>query len=184
MGYIYLYIGTGGGKTANALGLVLRTVGHNRKAIIVQFCKWREDIGEMLVKDKLGEYYEIYQFGRKAWIGNEEKIETFGDEKFRVEGITEEDKFLAQEGLRFATQLMEQRTPHLLVLDEVALAAYWKLIDVGDIIDLLDKIPKATTLVMTGRYAPQSLVDRADFVNIVQDVKMPKSFQLTEGIQY
>ena len=184
MGYIYLYMGTGGGKTANALGLALRTVGHNKKAIIIQFCKWREDIGEMLVKDKLGGYYEIYQFGRKAWLGNTEKTEEFGGEKFKVEGITDQDKFLAQEGLRFAKQMMQQRKPHLLVLDEVALAAYWTLLETEDVLDLLDRVPKETTVVMTGRYAPQALVDRADFVNLVQDVKMPKNFELTEGIQY
>jgi cob(I)alamin adenosyltransferase len=184
MGYIYLYFGTGGGKTTNALGLALRTVGHNRKAIIIQFCKWREDIGEMLVKDKLGGYYEIYQFGRKAWLGHEEKIEEFGGEKFKVEGITNQDKSLAQEGLRFAKQMMEQRKPSLLVLDEVALAAYWKLIDVEDVLDLLNRVPKETTVVMTGRYTPQELADRADFVNLVQEVKMPKKFDLTEGIQF
>jgi len=56
MGYIYLYTGTGGGKTANALGLALRSVGHNKSVIIIQFLKWKKDIGEYLVKDKLAPY--------------------------------------------------------------------------------------------------------------------------------
>lgn len=184
MGYIYLYIGTGGGKTANALGLALRTVGHNKKAIIVQFCKWREDIGEMLVKDKLGGYYEIYQFGRKAWLGKTQKTEEFSGEQFKVESITDEDISLAEEGLRFARQMMEQRRPHLLVLDEVALATYWNLLEIDDVLDFLDSIPEETTVVMTGRYAPQALADRADFVNLVQSVKMPQDFQITEGVQF
>lgn len=80
--------------------------------------------------------------------------------------------------------MMEQRKPSLLVLDEVALAAYWKLIDVEDVLDLLNRVPKETTVVMTGRYTPQELADRADFVNLVQEVKMPKKFDLTEGIQF
>jgi cob(I)alamin adenosyltransferase len=183
-GYIYLYFGRGGGKTTNALGLALRTVGHNKKAIIIQFCKWREDIGEVLVKDKLGGYYEIYQFGRKAWIGTEEKTEEFGDKKFKVECITDQDKSLAQEGLRFAKQIMHQRKPHLLVLDEIALAAYWKLVKTEEVLNLLDHVPNETTVVMTGRYTPQELADRADFVNLVQDVKMPSKFELIEGIQF
>jgi cob(I)alamin adenosyltransferase len=79
---------------------------------------------------------------------------------------------------------MQGKKPHLLVLDEIALAAYWKLIDVKDVLELLDNVPEETTVVMTGRLAPKELVDRADFVNVVQLVKMPEEFKLTEGIQY
>lgn len=184
MGYIYLYIGTGGGKTTNALGLALRTVGHNKRAIIIQFCKWRKDIGEYLIKDKLKGYYEIYQFGRKAWLGKEEKTFEFGGEIFKVEAITDSDKLQARKGLLLAEQLLVQKTPHLLVLDEIGLAAYLGLIDVNEVLNLLNKVPEETTVVMTGRYSPQEFLDRADFVNVIQDVKMPKNFQITQGIQY
>ncbi len=184
MGYIYLYTGTGGGKTANALGLALRTVGHDKKAVIVQFCKWRKDTGEYLVKERLGDLYEIYLFGREAWLGREEKTEEFGGEKFRVESLKDSDKQLAEKGLAFAAKVLKEKKPDLLVLDEINLAAHWKLLDVKAVLDLLSKVPEETTVVMTGRYAPQELIDRADFVNIVQDVKMPKKFKLTKGIQY
>ena len=184
MGYIYLYTGTGGGKTANALGLALRSVGHNKSVIIIQFLKWKKDIGEILVKEKLAPYYEIYQFGRQAWLGEEEKTAEFGGEKFTVESVKSHDKELAKKGLDFAAQVMKEKKPHLLVLDEIGLAAQWKLLEVKDVLELLDNVPDETTVVMTGRLAPKQLVDRADFVNIVQDVKMPKHFKLTEGIQY
>ena len=184
MGYIYLYIGTGGGKTANALGLALRSVGHNKKAVIIQFFKWRKDIGEYLIKDRLAPYYEIYQFGRPAWLGKEEKTEEFAGEKFEVESIKNRDKELARKALEFASQIMKEKKPHLLVLDEINLAVHWKLLGVKTVLELLDNVPEETTVVMTGRYAPQELVDRADFVNIIQEVKMPKDFKLTEGIQY
>jgi len=55
---------------------------------------------------------------------------------------------------------------------------------VHDVLKLLDNVPEETTVVMTGRLAPKELIDRADFVNIVELVKMPEAFQLTEGIQY
>jgi cob(I)alamin adenosyltransferase len=184
MGYIYLYFGTGGGKTANALGLALRSVGHNKKVVIIQFFKWRKDIGEYLIKDKLAPYYEIYQFGRPAWLGKEEKTVEFAGEKFNVESVKEHDRELARKALDFAMQIMKEKKPHLLVLDEINLAAHWNLLEVKDVLDLLDKVPEETTVVMTGRYASKELIDRADFVNIVQDVKMPKHFKLTEGIQY
>jgi cob(I)alamin adenosyltransferase len=184
MGYIYLYYGTGGGKTTNALGLALRTVGHRKSVTIIQFLKWKKDIGEYLVKDKLKPYYEIYQFGREAWLGEEEKEAKFGEEKFNVEGIKSHDKELARKALNFAEQVLREKKPHLLVLDEINLATHWKLLEVKDVLRLLESVPEETTVVMTGRLAPKELIDRADFVNIVQGVKMPRSFKPTEGIQY
>ncbi len=184
MGYVYLYTGTGGGKTANALGLALRMVGHNKKTVIIQFCKWRKDTGEVLVKEKLGDLYEIHTFGREVWLGKESKTEEFGGEKFQIDAVTDRDKELAEIGLAFAAKIMQEKKPALLVLDEVNLAAHWKLLEGKKVLEALKKVPEETTVVMTGRYAPQELVDRADFVNIVQEVKMPKKFKITKGIQY
>ena len=184
MGYVYLYTGAGGGKTANALGLALRTVGHGKKAVIVQFCKFREDVGEHLIKAKLGDLYEIHTFGREAWLGKENMTAEFGGEKFEVEAVTDRDRELAEDGLAFAAEIMQKQKPALLVLDEVNLAAHWKLLDVKKVLDLLKNVPQETTVVMTGRNAPKEFIDRADFVNVVEEVKMPKKFELTEGIQY
>jgi cob(I)alamin adenosyltransferase len=184
VGYVYLYYGTGGGKTANALGLALRSVGHNKKVVIIQFFKWRSDIGEYLVKDRLAPYYEIYQFGREAWLGEEEKTAEFSGEKIQVECVKSHDKELARKALDFAAKVLKDKKPHLLVLDEIALAAQWKLLNVKDVLELLDNVPDETTVVMTGRLTPKELVNRADFVNVVKLVKMPKDFKLTEGIQY
>lgn len=66
---VYLYTGSGAGKTTNALGVALRTVGHEKRAVVIQFMKWRKDTGEYKVRKKLQPYYEIYQFGRKGWEG-------------------------------------------------------------------------------------------------------------------
>ena len=184
MGYVYLYFGTGGGKTANALGLALRSVGHDKKVVIIQFFKWRDDIGEYLVKDRLAPNYEIYQFGREAWLGEKDKTAEFAGEKFTVECVKSNDKELAKRGLEFAAKVMREKKPHLLVLDEIALAAQWKLLDVKDVLKLLENVPEETTVVLTGRLTPKELMDRADFVNVVELVKMPEDFKLTEGIQY
>ena len=183
MGYVYLYYGTGGGKTANALGLALRSVGHGKSVVIIQFLKWKKDIGEYLIKDKLKPYYEIYQFGREAWLGEEDKVAEFGGEKFNIESPKSQDKALARKALDFAAQVLKKK-PHLLVLDEINLATQWKLLEVKDVLKLLDSVPEETTVVMTGRSAPKELIDRADFVNVVQEIKMPKRFELTQGIQY
>jgi cob(I)alamin adenosyltransferase len=184
MGYVYLYVGTGGGKTTNALGLALRSVGHRKRVVIVQFFKWKKDIGEVLVKDRLAPYYEIYQFGREAWLGEKDQTAEFAGETFTVECVKAHDRKLAKEGLDFAEKVMLEKKPHLLVLDEVGLAAQWKMLDVKDVLKLLEKVPAETTVVMTGRVAPKELAERADFVNEVTQVKMPKKFELIQGIQY
>ena len=184
MGYVYLYVGTGGGKTANALGLALRSVGHNKNVVIIQFFKWKKDIGEVLIRDKLAPYYEIYQFGRGVWLGEKEQMAEFGGETFIVESVKSHDMKLAKEALDFAAKIMVEKKPHLLVLDEVGLAAQWKMLETEDVMKMLENVPEETTVVMTGRVAPKEFFERADFINEVKQVKMPKTFKLTEGIQY
>jgi cob(I)alamin adenosyltransferase len=170
MGYIYLYTGTGAGKTTNALGLALRSVGHKRKVVIIQFLKWWKKTGEYKIRKMLSPYYEIYQFGRRGWHG--------------LSNLGEEDKKLAQKALKFAEKIVEEKKPHLLVLDEINLALYCKLLEVKDVLELLDKISKKTDVVLTGRFAPKELLERADFVNEIVDIKSPKEMVTTKGIQY
>ena len=170
MGYIYLYTGTGAGKTTNALGLALRSVGHKRKVVIIQFLKWWKNTGEYKIRKMLAPYYEIYQFGRKGWHG--------------LGNLGEEDKKLAHEALKFAEKILKEKKPHLLVLDEINLALHCKLLDVKEVLEFLDKIPKKTDVVLTGRFAPKELIERAEFVNEVVKVKAPKKMVTTKGIQY
>ncbi len=170
MGDIYLYTGTGGGKTTNALGLALRCVGHGLKVVIIQFMKWWKETGEYKVRDRLAPYYEIYQFGREGWIG--------------LENLTEEDKQLAKEGLEFARKIVKEKKPHLLVLDEINLAVYCKLLDVNEVLKFLDEIPEETHVVLTGRFAVKELIERADIVNEIVEIKAPKKHPTIKGIQY
>lgn len=170
MGYIYLYTGTGAGKTTNALGLALRSIGHKHKVVIIQFMKWWKKTGEYKIKKKLSPYYGIYQFGRKGWIG--------------LKKLKKEDKKLAQKGLRFAKKIVKEKKPHLLILDEINLALHCKLLNINEVLEFLDNTPKKTNVVLTGRYAPKKLIKKADFVNIIEDVKHPKKIPSTKGIQY
>ncbi|MHC3129075.1 MAG: cob(I)yrinic acid a,c-diamide adenosyltransferase [Candidatus Bathyarchaeota archaeon] len=170
MGYIYLYTGTGGGKTVNALGLALRSVGHERKVVIIQFLKWWKNTGEYKIREKLQPFYEIYQFGRDGWIG--------------LDNLGEEDRRLSKEGLNFAKKVVEEKKPHLLILDEINLALHCNMLEIKEVMEFLDSIPEGTDVVLTGRYAPKELVDRADFVNEVKDIKHPEEMVTTEGIQY
>jgi len=160
----------GAGKTTNALGLALRSVGHKRKVIIIQFLKWWKNTGEYKIRKMLAPYYEIYQFGRKGWYG--------------LSNLGEEDKELAHKALRFAEKIVKEKKPHLLVLDEVNLALHCKLLDVKEVLKFLDEMPKKTDVVLTGRFAPIELVKRAEFVNEIIAIKYPKEMVTTKGIQY
>jgi cob(I)alamin adenosyltransferase len=170
MGYSYLYTGTDAGKTTNALGLALRSVGHKRKVVIIQFLKWWKNTGEYKIQNMLTPYYEIYQFGCRGWIG--------------LGNLGEKDRKLAEKALKFAEKIAKQEKPDLLVLDEINLALHCKLLEAQQVLDLLDKIPKKTDVVFTGRYAPKELVDKVDFVNEVVDVKYSSEMVTTKGIQY
>ena len=170
MGYVYVYTGTGAGKTANALGLALRSVGHRRKVVIIQFLKWWKNTGEYKIRGMLEPYYEIYQFGRKGWIG--------------LGNLGEEDKRLARKGLEFADKIVKSKKPQLLILDEINLAVYCNLLNKDEVLAFLDRIPEKTDVVLTGRYSPKEFVERADFVNEVIDVKSPRQMVTTKGIQY
>lgn len=170
MGYVYLYTGTGAGKTTNALGLALRSIGHGHRVVIIQFLKWWKKTGEYKVQKRFNHLYEIHQFGRKGWIG--------------LKNLTDEDKKLAKKGLEFARRTVKKKKPHLLVLDEINLVLYCKLLDVDEVIEFLDSLPKKTDVVLAGRYAPQKLIERADFVNEIIDRKHPKKLISTKGIQY
>lgn len=169
MGKIFLYYGTGAGKTTNALGLALRCVGHNLRAVVIQFMKGRKEIGEYLVMKRLSPHYEIHQFGREGWVN--------------LRSPSERDKQLASRALKKAWEIMKER-PHLLVLDEICLAAYIGLIDVKDVLRLLNEAPEETDVVLTGRYCPAELIDRADFVNMIVEVKAPKELYTRLGITH
>jgi len=185
MGHVYLYYGSGGGKTTSALGLALRSVGHGRRVVVVQFMKWYSDTGEVKVAPLLQPYYEIRQFGRDGWL----KIGERGSPPEEAEDLVvrereRKDEEAAEEALDYAGEVLGKEKPDLLVLDEVCLAVHAGLLRVEDVLALLEKPLENTDIVMTGRYAPRELVDRADFVNEVMLVKAPKDFINERGIQY
>lgn len=168
-GTVYLYTGEGGGKTVNALGLALRCLGHGYKVVIIQFLKWWKNTGEYKFRKLMPDKYEIHQFGRKGWIG--------------LKNLTDEDKQLCKKALNMAKKKAKEK-PRLLVLDEVNLALDCKLLDVAEVIDFLKTVPKETNVALTGRYAPRQLVEFADFVNEVLDIKHPEKIPTDKGIQY
>ncbi|MEM3135033.1 MAG: cob(I)yrinic acid a,c-diamide adenosyltransferase [Candidatus Bathyarchaeia archaeon] len=171
MGFIHLYTGDGEGKSITAFGLALRAIGHGYKVIIIQFMKGRKDIGEYKIRKRLAPNYEIHQFGRREFIDlkNPDPI----------------DYILARRALRFAKKAIKKK-PRLLILDEINLAVSIGLIELKDVLELLSNIPKPTTVVLTGRNAPKELIERADLVTEMREIKHPwrRGIQARKGIEY
>ncbi len=169
---VYLYTGDGAGKTTAALGLALRSIGWGHRVIIVQFMKSWKNVGEWKVQKRLKPLYEIHQFGRKGWV------DVYKPDQKNIEA--------AKKGLEFAKEILQKRSPDLLILDELNLAVGAKLLTEKEVLNVLKKIPKKTTVVLTGRWATKALIKRADFVNNIKDVKHPyiKGIPAEKGIQY
>lgn len=168
---VYLWTGHGWGKTTSALGVVLRAVGHKKKVVMIQFMKGRKNIGEYRSRIRLLPYFKMYQFGRKEFV--------------KLSKPTEKDKKLARKGFQFAKKILKEKKPFLLILDEINIAAAVGLLDIKEIVEFLDSVPKTTTVYLTGRYAPKKLMDRADYVTEIKAIKHPPlGKKAKKGIDY
>lgn len=153
-GYIHVYTGDGKGKTTAALGISLRCVCAGKRVFFGQFIKdW--EYSELRAGDLLPNF-EINQFGRGCFITRDP---------------TEEDNRAAREGLARCGQAMQSGEYDLVVLDEVNVALYYDLFEVADVIDILEKRAPHVEVVLTGRYAPQEIVDAADLVTEMKEIK-------------
>lgn len=167
---VYIWTGSGAGKTTSALGVALRQAGHKQKSVIIQFMKGRKNIGEyMAIKSGLKPYCRVYQFGRPGWVNLRKPAEM--------------DKRLAKKGLDFVSKIAKKR-PNLLVLDEILIAVKIGLLDERDVLKAIDKIPANVVVYMTGRYATKSIRKRADYITEFITRKMPKRNIPKKGIDY
>jgi cob(I)alamin adenosyltransferase len=156
-GYIQVYTGNGKGKTTAALGLALRAAGHGLRTYFGQFLKG-QDYGELRAVRALSPLLTIEQFGRQGFIHVGENPD-------------QEDFQRARAGLDKCRAAMLSGRFDLVVLDEVNVALHFKLLDEKDILKFLEEKPEAVEIVLTGRYAPQSVLDRADLVTEMSCLK-------------
>ncbi len=170
-GYLQIYTGNGKGKTTAALGLAFRAAGHGFKTYIAQFLKG-QPTGEIEAAKKLAPLIRIEQFGREGFI-------TVKD------GPEDEDVSRAEAGLAQALEAMLSGDYRIVVLDEVDTAVHFRILSEKDVLEFIDRRPEAVELVLTGRYAPASFIDRADLVTEMKDVKhyFDKGVKAREGIE-
>ncbi|HDT14278.1 MAG TPA: cob(I)yrinic acid a,c-diamide adenosyltransferase [Candidatus Aminicenantes bacterium] len=170
-GYVQVYTGNGKGKTTAALGLALRAAGHGMRTYFGQFLKGQRS-GELAAVEKLSPLVRIERFGQEGFL-------------HITEGPDDEDIRRAREGLRKCREAMLSGRYDIVVLDEINTAVLLKVLAVDEVLGLIDDKPEAVELVLTGRGAPQALIDRADLVTEMKDVKhyFDRGVKAREGIE-
>ena len=154
-GYVHVYTGDGKGKTTAAIGLAVRAAGHDRWTYIGQFMKGQE-YGELTALEHLPQV-TIEQYGDQGCIRKEE--------------VTPKHITDARAGLERAREALLSGRHDVIVLDEVNVALWFGLLEEEAVLELLEARPAGVELVLTGRRAPQTILDRADLVTEMREVK-------------
>lgn len=174
-GKIHVYTGDGKGKTTAALGLTLRALGHGFSVLMIQFFKNHKDFGELKIGNLLQPQLEIVQFGQLGVI-----------DLVHPSAI---DIYYVREGLDYARKALRrepEKRPHILILDEINVALGYHMIPVAEVLDFLDNKHQNTEIVLTGRYAPEALIKRADLVTEMNAIKhyYTDDFFARKGIEH
>jgi cob(I)alamin adenosyltransferase len=155
-GYIQVYTGKGKGKTTAALGLAFRALGHGLKVYIGQFMKG-QPYGELTSANQFKALLAIEQFGQPTFV--------------HVEKATPKDIQLAQDGLRRIEEIILSENYDIVIMDEINVAIYFKLVSLHDVLQVLEKKPPQIEIICTGRNAPDELLQRADLVTEMKEIK-------------
>jgi cob(I)alamin adenosyltransferase len=155
-GYVHIYTGNGKGKTSAAIGIAVRAAGAGLKTYFAQ-----------LMKSYL--YSELISLKKISEI----KTVQFGDDNFVLEKRKPNEKELttARDALAKIEKIMLSGEYDIIVIDEALVSVYFGLITNRDIFDLIDKKPENVELILTGRYADKSIIEKADIVSEIKEVK-------------
>ncbi|HEX2958779.1 MAG TPA: cob(I)yrinic acid a,c-diamide adenosyltransferase [Chitinispirillaceae bacterium] len=167
--YVHVYTGNGKGKTTAAIGLAIRAVGAGKKVLFTQFVKGMK-YSEIEALERFYDKITIKQFGRGCFI---------------VRDAAPEDIECAQQGLKEVGEDLSDGKYDLIILDEACIALYYKLFTVAELIDVVKQRHEHVEVVITGRYAPDELVEYADLVTEMREVKhyYTKGVDARDGIE-
>lgn len=152
-GYLQVYTGNGKGKSTASFGLALRARGAGLRVKIIQFIKSR-NYSEIGILKQIG--VEIQQFGRGCFIFNDP---------------APEDIAVAEEALKTVRAIMTDKDTDLLILDEINVAWSVGLFNKETFRKLIDQKPDSLELICTGRNAPDFLIEKADLVTEMKEIK-------------
>jgi cob(I)alamin adenosyltransferase len=170
-GLLIVNTGDGKGKTTAALGTALRTAGHGLKVCFIQFIKGSWKYGELDAVKCFPDTIDFHVMG-KGFTWNSDNLE--------------EDKALAREGWKLAEEAMASGRYHLVVLDEFTYLLNYGMIDLSSAVETIIKRPAELHLIITGRGAPESLMEAADLVTEMREIKHPfkEGIKAQKGIEF
>lgn len=154
-GYLQVYTGDGKGKTTAALGLALRASGRGLPVYLGQFMKG-QDYGELHALPRLESVTQA-QYGDLGWV---HKGKT-----------TPKQREMAAEGLRQGREALLSGDYRIVILDEINMAVWFELIPLDAVLKLIEERPPGTELILTGRRADPAIIERADLVTEMLEVK-------------
>lgn len=170
-GLIMVITGNGKGKTTSAFGQALRAMGQGYRVCIIQFMKGRA-YGEVLAARKFLPDLELYQYGLDSFVMRDNPAPV--------------DVKLARQGLDKAREVITNGKFDMVILDEINVAADFKLLPEEEVLELVQRKPPELDLVLTGRYAPERLREMADMVSEVTEIKHHYAAGIKDraGIEY
>ncbi len=154
-GYVQVYTGNGKGKTTASLGLSLRAAGAGLKVFIAQFLK-QGDYSEIRALERFSDLIRIEQYGLGRFIKGKP---------------TEEEIQAAQKGLEEVKEAMLSGEYDVIIVEEGNVAAACGLFEVQKLLDLISLKPDNLELVITGRGASPEVIDQADLVTEMKEIK-------------
>jgi len=170
-GLLIVHTGAGKGKTTAALGMALRCVGHGMKVAIVQFIKGAIDTAEERVLKSFGDRVTFLRMGEGYTWETQDR---------------ERDKQFAQRAWSQACEFFRDPTYAMVLLDEFNIALTYGYVDVDDVLSCVENRPTMQHVVITGRGAPDRLIEAADLVTEMKQVKHPfrKGIKAQAGVEF
>lgn len=170
VGLIIVHTGDGKGKTTAAIGTAFRAVGVGFKVKMIQFIKGSWDYGELHTAEKL-ENFEIVPMGEGFTWETKDR---------------ERDTEIASKAWVACREAIENNEHDLLIFDEINNALSYAYLDVQQVIDALEKKPPEMHVILTGRDAPPELIEIADLVTEMKEIKHPfqRGIYAQRGIEY
>lgn len=172
---IIILTGDGKGKTTAALGQAMRFMGTGKRALMVKFIKGPWVSGEDVIFERLKPDFEIVRTGKGfVGIGGDKLTRKDHEEAVRV-------------GMILVRTQVETGTWRMVILDEILNALSLKLVTQKDLDELIDfLLLHVEHVIITGRNCPESLIERADLVTEMKEIKHPfkKGLPATKGIEY
>ncbi|MFA7577363.1 MAG: cob(I)yrinic acid a,c-diamide adenosyltransferase [Candidatus Muiribacteriota bacterium] len=167
-GYIQIYTGDGKGKTTAALGLALRASGAGLRVFIAQFVKGMT-------------YSELFSIKKLPGV----KLQQFGRDCFIHKEPDKKDIEAAKKGFEKVKKILKSGNYDIVILDEANIALYYNLFTEDELIEAINNRFAGVEVIVTGRKAPQKLIDMADLVTEMKEIKhyYTKGVEARKGIE-